>query len=257
VLTLVRREIRQNWRTFRLPALYLIFLFLAVTDPLVTKYMGEILARSAHGITVIVPPPSPSQAMIQFLGDFIELGALVIIAITMGSVAGEKASGVTSFMLTKPVSRKSYIVAKILVLGGGAALGMVAATVLAWLYSWSLLGPISFSRIAWAALSAILYAEFILAVTFGASMAVDSYLGAGGIGLLTLFLTSIAGSFLGNSAVGPYLPSTLVKNIELFLSRPLDGENLILLLKSGCCTIVLGSAFVFAGYLRFRREPLP
>lgn len=259
---LVGKEIRQAWRTFRLPALYLALLFLAIMDPLSTRYMGEILQKFGQGITIIVPPPSAEMAVGSFIGDIVEIGLLVIVAITMGAVASEKASGVATFIVTKPASRKSYVLAKYGVLSVGLALGIAASVLLTSLYTWTLIGPIQASRVALATLAIGIYAEFIMSATFAASMVTSGALAAGGVGLAFMVVVGIAGSLLGHSTVGPWLPSALMGNANLLLTGSAgstgspDSSTLSLLLKPGTTAIFLSAALLWAGFAKFRRQDL-
>ncbi|MEW5866617.1 MAG: hypothetical protein AB1774_07145 [Bacillota bacterium] len=257
MLSLIKKELRQNWRSFRLPALYLTLLFFSLADPLTTKYMGQILQRFATGITITMPPPSAAQAMGQFLGDILEIGVFVIIAITMGAVASEKGIGVATFILTKPVSRKAYVGAKLFVLSGGVASGIALFTTLAYVYTWTLLGRAEPAGVILAALSTLVYAEFILAVTFASSMTLQSSLAAGGVGLLAFFLTMLVGSLLSRSSVGPYLPSTLAANISSFLATPANERAVFMFLRPGIVTLILSIAILVGGYGKFKREHLP
>jgi ABC-2 type transport system permease protein len=278
VVALLKKELRQTWRSFRLPAFYLTLLFLAVMDPLTTRYMGEIIGKFAQGITITVPPPSAEQAVGSFVGDIVEIGVLVIIAITMGSVAGERAAGVTTFVVTKPVSKRSYILAKLSVLGVGIALGITVSVLLAYLYTWSLIGPLPLSRVLLAAVSVGLYAHLIMVATFAASMVLPGTLAAGGAGLAAMILLGIAGAVLGKSTIGPYLPSSLMGNASLFLSGAVDraaggpgaggilrgvagggtmgGGAVALLLKPGLTAVLLSVALLVAAFARFKKQPL-
>lgn len=250
---LIRKELRQAWRSFRLPAFAITLLFLAIMDPLSTRYMGEILERFAQGVTIIVPPPAPEQAVGTFLGDIIEIGLLVIIAITMGAVASEKASGVTTFVVTKPASRKSYIAAKLLVAAGGVVASIAAGTLVASLYTWTLMGPVPSGRVALAAVSVGLYAELVLAATFAASMVAPSPLTAGGMGLGAFMVAGLAGAIFGRSSIGPYLPSELSANITTLLSGAGGAD---LLVKPGITALAASAALVAAGFAKFRRQDL-
>ncbi len=218
VPVLLTKELRQAWRSFRLPALYLALLFLAIMDPLSTRYMGELLRKFATGITIVVPPPSAEMAVGSFIGDIVEIGLLIVIAITMGAVAGEKASGVATFVVTRPVSRRAYVLAKYCVLAAGLAAGIAASVALASLYSWTLIGPVPASRVALAAVAVGLYAELIMSATFAASMVAGSPLAAGGTGLAFMLAAGILGSLLSRSAVGPWLPTALMGNANLLLT---------------------------------------
>ncbi len=252
---LITKEIRQAWRTFRLPALYLALLFLAITDPLSTKYMGEILQRFSTGFTIVVPPPSAEMAVGTFIRDIVEIGLLVIIAITMGAVAGEKASGVTTFIVTKPASRRSYVLAKYGVLASGLALGIAASVLLASLYTWTLIGPVPASRVALAALAVGLYAELIMTATFAASMVTSGAPAAGGVGLAFMIVAGLVGTVFGRSSVGPWLPSALMGNANLLLTGSAESMT-DLLVKPSVTALVLAAVLLSAGLRVFRRQDL-
>lgn len=254
---LITKEIRQVWRSFRLPALFLVLAFLSILDPLSTRYMGEILSRLSTGMTIILPPPSAALAMTQFLGDIVEIGLLIIIATTMGSVAGEKSGGVTTFILTKPVSRRTYIATKFAVLAGGLVTCIGTSTLMASLYSRTLIGSLDWGATAWAALSVTLYALYVLSATFAGSMMAGSPLSAGGIGLGAFLFTSIAGALLGNTRIGPYLPSSLSRNIGDFLQSPVSPDFAKALLRPGITALGLSVAYLLWGYRCFARSDLP
>lgn len=254
---LIAKEFRQAWRSFRLPALLLVLLFMSIMDPLSTKYMGQLLERFAKGIIIVTPPPTSAQAMSQFLGDVLELGILVVIGITMGTVAGEKSSGVASFIVTRPASRLAYVASKFFVLLTGLTAGIAGATLIASLYAATLIGPVDAGRTALAAVSVWLYAAFILCATFSASMAANGPLAAGGAGFAAYLTSALAGSLLGSTSIGKYLPYALVANIEIFLKGPEKAAIASRILRPAFISTVLSIAFLSLGFRSFRRQDLP
>ena len=50
MLLLVRKDLLQAWRTFRLPALILTGVFFALLDPLTAKFMPQILGSLAMSL---------------------------------------------------------------------------------------------------------------------------------------------------------------------------------------------------------------
>jgi len=258
---LLQKELRQTWRTFRLPALYIVLLFLAITDPLSTRYMGEILGKFATGITIVAPPPSAEMAVGSFVSDIVEIGLLVIIAITMGAVANEKASGVTAFVVTKPVSRSSYVCAKYLVLAAGIALGIAVGVAVASLYTWTLIGPVDPSLAALAALAVCIYAEFIMSATFAASMVTSGGLPAGAVGLGFMILMGLGSAFFGQTAIGAYLPTSLIGYANSLLSgsalsQKTSGLSALSILRPGITAVVISAALLWAGFARFKKQAL-
>jgi len=252
----MKKEFRQAWRSFRLPGLCLTLLFLAIMDPLASKYMGEIIARFAQGITIIVPPATAEQAMETFLSDVAELGLLVVIAVTMGSVASEKASGVSAFVVTKPVSRLTYVLAKYTILAAGIAAGIGGSAAVAYLYTWTLLGAVQLGRACLATLAMASYAELIMTVTFSASMALTGSLAAGGAGLASVFLLGIAGSLLRGTRIAPYIPSALAGSASSLLRSYGQAGLADVLLKPMASAAALGVLLWTLGFRKFKRLAL-
>ena len=101
---LFAKDIRQLWRTFRLPALLLSGLFFAILDPIGAKYMPQIMEKlmsGSEGITIIMPEMGPADALISFFGNLAQMGAFIIIVTAMGAVANERERGISAWV---PVS---------------------------------------------------------------------------------------------------------------------------------------------------------
>ena len=55
---LLRKELREQWRTFRLPIVALIFFVIGLGSPLLAKYAPEIVERAGGNIQITVPEPT-------------------------------------------------------------------------------------------------------------------------------------------------------------------------------------------------------
>lgn len=181
----IRRELTVAFRSFRLPGLAVVFLFFALLDPPVIKYMDRLIEMigGTEGLEITMPPPSPAMALAQFIGDLSGIGVLVLVFLLMGIVASEKATGVTEWVLTRPVTRREYLISKVLVWGTGIVVCTLAAGVVAWAYTWSLLGHVGFLSAGAAFVAVAVYALFISAATFAGSVALNSQLAAGLVGV--------------------------------------------------------------------------
>jgi len=120
------REIRRTWRLFVLPG---VLLFLGLTTPLlaaVTPKLLKMTAQRSPGVVIHFPTPTASDSYLQFMGNLAQLALLVIIVTGAAAVAGERRAGTDVLMLTKPLSRAGFIVAKAI----SSVLLVVVATVL-------------------------------------------------------------------------------------------------------------------------------
>src|SRR5215813_14212093 len=125
ILVFLRKELREGWRTSRLPVIVLIFFAFGLASPLLAKYTPELVSSLAGPVQIVVPPPQTSDAIDQFLKNVGQNGILVAILLAMGAVAREKERGTAAFVLTKPISRAAFLAAKLgallVTLGSGVA----------------------------------------------------------------------------------------------------------------------------------------
>lgn len=215
------KEFKSNWRSFRYPSFLLILFFFALMDPLMLKYMNEILGYFATGIEIIMPEPTPEDAFFSFLSDVSQIGIFVLILVTMGTVAREKETSVTGWLLSKPISRWQYLLAKLLVIFGLVIAGLLVSSIVAFAYTASLIGQPPLEGALFAILSLTVFALFIATVNFTLSTLLKSPLQAGGLTMLLFFASGILNMVVGGSAVANYYPNTLIA-----LMKPLlDGTE--------------------------------
>lgn len=206
--TLIRLELRQAMRSFRLPGLAVLLGFFALSDPPITKYMDKFLSLLGSEVQVIMPPATAEMALSQLWGDIGSLGTLVLILITMGTVAGEKVSGVSGWILTRPVTRTQYIASKALMWSLSAIVLYAGGCAVGGLYTATLFGGINPVDLVagWAALAT--YAVFMVAVTILASVLLNGALAAGVVSAVVMFAGSSL-ALLGNWQPFRFLPFAL------------------------------------------------
>lgn len=246
----IRREITVALRSFRLPGFAVVLLFFALLDPPIVKYMDRLmeLAGAAGEIQIIMPPPTPAMALTQFLGDASGIAVIVLIFLLMGIAAGEKATGVTEWVLTRPVTRSEYLTAKIVVWGVGIVVCTLGAGVITSLYTWSLLGSVGLPVVA-AALAAITaYALFAAAATFVGSVVLNSQLAAGFTGVGVLFagvLIKPLGSVLH---IRRYLPHSLPELANQAVAGAISPAEVI---PGIVCALAISFLLAVFAYRRF------
>jgi ABC-2 type transport system permease protein len=167
----------------------------------------------------------------------------------MGSVATEKERGTAAFLLTKPITRGAFVVAKVLAIGGLLALATAVAGLLCWIYTAILFEPLPVGHFAAAVALVWLSLAVLAALTFLASVVTRSGLVAGGVGFGAFLVAGILSALPG---IGAYLPTSLWGAAEVLalgtLPDPLAGP------------IVANVAFVIAAvglaWWRFARQEL-
>jgi ABC-2 type transport system permease protein len=225
---LLGKELREAWRTRRLPVVALLFIAVGIISPLTAKYLAEIVKLAAGDqLPLPIPPADAVTAVGQLQKNLGQLGALTAIGLAMGSVSGELDRGTAALVLAQPIGRPAFLLAKLagvgLVLGISLALGIVAA----WIYTAILFVPlplagwIAFAILSWLALFAW------AALTLLASTATGSTTAAAGIGFVALIAVSLLAAI---PAVDHVLPTGLAAPAALLaLGRgaEIDGAQLV------------------------------
>ena len=107
-------EIVRTWRIWTLPGLVLFF---AIASPILTVMMPAILSTvtaGQPGVVIRMPEPTAVMACQQFLKNLNQVVLIAVVLIAAGSIPNERRSGVAMLVLTKPLSRAGYVLAKLL-----------------------------------------------------------------------------------------------------------------------------------------------
>ncbi|HEX9067777.1 MAG TPA: ABC transporter permease subunit [Ktedonobacterales bacterium] len=248
----LRKELSEAARSERLLVVAVVFLLLGIISPLGAKYLPQLLqslGTGQQGVQIIVATPTVNDAITQFLKNVAGTGILIALLLPMGSVAREKEQGTASFVLTKPLSRQAFLVAKALALFAVLAVGVALGSIAAYLYTALLFKPIAVGGfLACAALillSLLVYAAF----TFLGSTLAQSQLPAVGVGLVAWVAISLVSL---SPALSPYTPAGLV-TVAGSIALGKETEHLTTSLLANLAIIVV----VLAGaWLAFRRQEL-
>ncbi len=123
------KELAEIARTWRLPVLGGFLLFFALSGPVLaqlTPALLESMTTSQPGVVIQVPDPTWRDAYAQWVKNLSQMGSFLIVIMAAGTVAGEVAGGTAALVLTKPVSRSAFVVAKAVALEA-VLVGAVAA----------------------------------------------------------------------------------------------------------------------------------
>jgi ABC-2 type transport system permease protein len=203
----LRKELREAWQTSRLPVIALIFFALGLMSPLLAKYTPELVSSLAGPVQIVVPPPQTADAVDQFLKNVGQDGIIIAILLAMGIVAREKERGTAAFVLTKPVSRPAFLVAKLAWLAATLGIGLAIAGIATYIYTALLFTPLSVGGFLVCCLLVLLSLLAFAAITFLGSTLVSSSLPAAGIGLAAWLVLAIVSAL---PRIGDYTPLALL-----------------------------------------------
>ena len=126
---LFRKEMREQFKLYRLVIVCAIFLFFALSAPLTLKYLPDILKMAGEQNMIIqLPTPTAFMALSEFAGNIGQIGALIAVLMAMGGIANELKSGTAVMTLSKPVSRSAFVISKLLAVSITFLISMTAAS---------------------------------------------------------------------------------------------------------------------------------
>ena len=204
LLTSLRKELLEAWRGKRFLVAIILLGSFGMMSPLLAKFMREIFSAipGAEMISAIIPEATVLDAIGQYVKNIEQFGILLALLLSMGLVAVEKERGTAALLLSKPLSRSSFILSKFL----GVAVVLLAALLVAALggYYYTLFLFEALPVSSWLALNGALLLLFlvVVAITLLFSTLFNSQAAAAGAGLGTYFLISLIGS--SPIAVGIY-----------------------------------------------------
>lgn len=169
-MVLIKKEYTQMFRDYKVFWLPIIFILLGATQPLVTYYLPSILEAlgGSQGITIdsSLTAQSGGEVLATTLGSqFDQLGLMILSISLMGIIQADKANGMLSFILTRPVTVPSYVVGKLVSNYFLSALSVTIGYFVSYLYVNVLFTPIPFSYMFTGLLFYLLWVLFIVSFT--------------------------------------------------------------------------------------------
>ncbi|MED4205707.1 ABC transporter permease subunit [Neobacillus mesonae] len=169
-IVLAKKEVAQMIREFKIIWLPLVFIFLGITQPVVTYYLPDILKAVGGGQGITIDPSMAAQnggeVLASTLGSqFDQLGVMIIIVSIMGIIQSDKANGMLAFILTRPVKVSSYIYGKIISNYLFVTFSVTIGYLVSYLYVYLLFTSIHFIDFLAALLFYLLWVLFIVSFT--------------------------------------------------------------------------------------------
>ena len=190
---LLRKDLLEQWRTYHLPVVALVFLVFGLGSPILAKYTPELLAHSGGNVQIIVPTPTTADAVDSFLSNAGSVSAFAAILLAMSTVARERERGTAALVLSKPVSRSAFLESKFAALLVTLGVSVIVGGLADYGYTAALFSTMSVPGFAACCALVLVETMVFAAVTFFASTLIGSTLPAAGIGLGAYIMTAIIG----------------------------------------------------------------
>ena len=184
-------EIIRTWRIWVLPG---ILLFFALTGPVLARFTPQLLGALAGDQLkgLVLPVPTYLDAYAQWTKNLSQIALFALIVIYGSVISAERKSGTAVLVLTKPLSRTSFVVAKAAVHSVFLAVLVVAGTLITWGVTAAVFGQAPGSALWSAALAWLVFGVLFIALMTLLSVLIGSAAGAAGAGLGAYALVSIA-----------------------------------------------------------------
>lgn len=250
---LLKKELLEQYRTYRILIATIVLLLLGLSAPIITKLTPELLQSLGGGIKIILPPQTATDALNSYLKNMSQLPALMIILLAMGCIADERSHGTAVTVLTKPVPRTVFVFAKFL----AYALLFLIVTALAatgdYFYTYQLFNALPVGAFVLLNVALIVFYLLVLALTVLASALFRNAVAAGGVAFAGFLALSILPSL--NAAIAQALPTIFFSSERLapLLAGSASVRSVITPLASG---LGLALALVLLACLMFQRQEL-
>ncbi|WP_186576764.1 ABC transporter permease [Aquibacillus kalidii] len=252
--TIFAKEMVEDWRNFKWVWVPLVYIIIAIMDPLTTYYLPKILdavGGMPEGTIMELPETSPVDAFMMSFTEYSMFGVIVIVTITMGTIAGERKSGVAELVLVKPVGYLTYISSKwgekLVLILGSYLLGMLAS----WYYVNLLFGDLAFSEFISATFFYGLWLSLVITITIFCSTLFKSPGIAGFVSIAILIVMSIIYKVFAKYLT--WFPNSLSSHIrESLYNGKVDGD----LWGTALVTIALIVVLLYGSLFTFRSKEM-
>ncbi len=207
LLPLLKKEIKEQFKTYRFLVVMSVFLLFGLTTPLTLKYLPEIIKMAGEGVEMNFPPPTAIEALLSYAGDISQIGIFVIVLVVMGSIANELQRGTALIVLSKPISRTAFVTAKLLALSMTSLVSLAASSLVCFGYTVWLIGGADVSNFIGLNIMVALFMVFSISITLLFSSIFRSSLAAGVVALAVIIGQAILTAV---PKVGDFMPGQLL-----------------------------------------------
>ncbi|HZH61214.1 MAG TPA: hypothetical protein VEY70_16955 [Metabacillus sp.] len=169
-IVLIKKEVVQMVREYKVIWLPIVFIFLGITQPVLTYYLPSILEALGGGQGISIDSSLTSQkggeVLASTLGSqFDQLGLIILAISMMGIIQADKVNGMLDFILTRPVTVFSFIGGKIVSNYLLAAFSIALGYLTSYLYVMSLFSSVPILNMILALLFYLIWVLFIASFT--------------------------------------------------------------------------------------------
>ncbi|MFJ5956431.1 ABC transporter permease [Paenarthrobacter sp. NPDC092416] len=242
------QEIIRTWRVWVLPA---IVMFFAVIGPPLAKITPELLGSLTANTpgSLGLPEATFGDAYGQWIKNLSQIVLFAIIIIYGGVVSTEIREGTAGFILTKPVSRTTFVSAKAAVHAGFITVVFALGTFTTWVSTQVTFAVAPSAQLWGAAFLLLLYGILAFAYTFAFSVLIPAPAGASGAGLGIYVLLAVGAAWDPLATYGP-------AGVPAIAAAVATGQEHVSPAWPAVTTLLAAAAAIGAAVLIFDRKEL-
>ncbi len=195
--TLFKKEWLEAWRDKKLIWLPVVLSLLAVSQPISTYFMPEILDMAGNlpdGAVIEIPVPSGEEVLAGTLSQFGMIGTAIFVLSAMGVISNERTSDSLSLVMARPVEPFEYISSKWVAQALIFLLSFALSYGLAYYYTNLLFNQVEFKRFISSLGVYSLWILFTLSITLFLGTLMKKNGGIAGLSIMTVATFSILGT---------------------------------------------------------------
>jgi ABC-2 type transport system permease protein len=204
---LFRKEIVENFKTYKMLIVAALLLFFGLATPLLLKFLPNLLEASGQKVPIEIPTFTAVDVVDSYVSTLSQIGLLIAVLVAMGAIALERERRTAVMTLCKPAGFGAFITAKLAALAVTFALGLILGAAGCYLYTVVLLGNLSAYSFFLLNVLAGLYLLVCLSITLMYSAIFRNQLAVGGLALATLIALALATNI---PQLNSWLPSALL-----------------------------------------------
>jgi ABC-2 type transport system permease protein len=247
-IILFKKEWLELIRSKKLLIMIVLLLFVSISSPILAKLIPSIF-KNIEGIGPInIPESTWKDAVDQFVKNANQFVGLVIVFMFAGAIAEEKNKKTLEIVLTKPISRASFLLAKFLSGSLLITICMTIGSVIFYYYAVSIFGSFSLQNFVFLAVVLHILFSVILALTIFASTIANTQIIAIAIAFFVEIVSLAVLPYI--DAIKNYLPTYVSSNYKEMM---INGEFQNFM-PSIYTSLVLIFLFIASSILIFKRQ---
>jgi ABC-2 type transport system permease protein len=214
------------------------------------KIVPQIITMIPGGeaYSIMIPTPTINDAVAQYIKNITQFGIILALVFGMGAVVVEKDKGTAAMVLSKPMPRGSFLMAKFAAMAVTFIIAIAVAGAACYYYTYFLFGKLALGS--WIVLNGLvlLYVLLYSAITLFYSTITRTQYIAIGLSFGTMVLLGILG---GLPVIGINFPDALISNAALIMTGGKPESWVGLWVSLGLIIVSLVGA-----WLIFRKQEL-